>query len=42
MKAMLSGFAAIAVIAVIANVALGEMGFSSGARTASSDVRLGE
>lgn len=40
MKAMLIAFAAIAVIAVGSNLILGQVGFSSQDRAASSAVRL--
>ena len=40
MKAMLAAFAAIAVIAVGAYLALGQVGFSSQDRTAGDAVRL--
>lgn len=40
MKAMLSAFAAIAIIAVGSNLILGNVGFSSQERTSSAAVRL--
>lgn len=40
MKAMLSAFVAIAVIAVGSNLILGEMGFSSEDRATGNSVRL--
>lgn len=40
MKAMLTGFAAMAVISVVAYYALGQMGFSSQDTNASANVRL--
>jgi len=42
MKTMLTAFAAIIVIAVGANVILGQAGFSSQERTAGAAVRLGD